>query len=221
MRFWRTAKTLGCGFAASGGRNVALCRTAERQEFRDRMGKVLFLCLFAPFQPALLPSRVAEGWLRGGAPFLRFLSTLRLIEAGRNAWRVPLRPFPDFVSSRLPASGRFREQLRTSNFQILTPNLCPSVPTADSPIARSGEITRFPTMKTSEIPQLKLLSPAEKLLLVEDLWQEIAAEVEALPLAPHLVQVLEESAARYAVDSREGEPWHDVRARILARRPNG
>ena len=76
-------------------------------------------------------------------------------------------------------------------------------------------------MRTSEIPQLKLLSPAEKLLLVEDLWQEIAAEVEALPLAPHLVQALEESAAQYAVNPSEGAPWPEVRARILARRPNG
>ena len=76
-------------------------------------------------------------------------------------------------------------------------------------------------MKTSEIPQLKELTTAEKLLLVEDLWQEIAAEVEAAPLAPHVVQALEESAARYAVEPNEGSPWSEVRARVLARRPNG
>lgn len=88
-------------------------------------------------------------------------------------------------------------------------------------LAGSEETHQFPPMKTSEIPQLKLLSPAEKLLLVEDLWQEIAAEVEALPLAPHLVHALEESAARYAAEPNEGSTWAEVRARVLARRPNG
>ena len=84
-----------------------------------------------------------------------------------------------------------------------------------------GGRTNYPAMKTSEIQQLKGLTTAEKLLLVEDLWQEIAAEVEAAPLAPHVIHALEESAARYAADPNEGSPWPDVRARVLARRPNG
>ena len=78
--------------------------------------------------------------------------------------------------------------------------------------------TTYPTMRTSEIPQLKEFTTAEKLLLVEDLWQEIAAEVEAAPLAPHVVHALEESAARYAVEPNEGSPWSEVRARVLAER---
>lgn len=75
-------------------------------------------------------------------------------------------------------------------------------------------------MKISEIPQLKELTTAEKLLLVEDLWQEIAEEVVASPLAPHLRVALEESAARYAAEPNEGASWSEVRARVLARRPN-
>ncbi len=82
------------------------------------------------------------------------------------------------------------------------------------------ERERLIHMKTSEILQLKELTTAEKLLLVEDLWQEIAAEVEAAPLAPHVVHALEESAARYASDPNEGSPWSEVRARVLARRQN-
>lgn len=75
-------------------------------------------------------------------------------------------------------------------------------------------------MKTTEIPQLQQLSVAEKLLLVEDLWAEIAADVEALPLPATRMQALEESAAHYLADSQDGAPWSVVRARILARRPH-
>jgi putative addiction module component (TIGR02574 family) len=76
-------------------------------------------------------------------------------------------------------------------------------------------------MKSTDIPELKVLSVSEKLLLVEDLWSEIAAELESLPLPQWHVQALEESAAEYKVNPIEGTPWTVVRARILARIPNG
>lgn len=49
----------------------------------------------------------------------------------------------------------------------------------------------------------------------------IPAEVEAAPLAPHVVHALEESAARYAAEPNEGSPWPEARARVLARRSKG
>jgi len=37
-------------------------------------------------------------------------------------------------------------------------------------------------MRLADIPELKKLSPEEKILLVEDLWDSIAAEESAIPV---------------------------------------
>jgi len=67
-----------------------------------------------------------------------------------------------------------------------------------------------PTLAT----EISRLSPAEKLLLVEELWDEIANEsASAEPPAWH-DQVLAEDAARYAVDPSRGDTWANVKRRI-------
>jgi putative addiction module component (TIGR02574 family) len=63
------------------------------------------------------------------------------------------------------------------------------------------------------------LSIAERLQLVEDLWDSIAQEADAatLPLTDEEKQLLDARLADYARDPDGGSSWQDVKARILKR----
>jgi len=67
------------------------------------------------------------------------------------------------------------------------------------------------------------LSVAERLQLVEDLWESIAEEApdEALPLTPELAAELDRRLAEHEADPSTAIPWDETRARILGgtRRP--
>lgn len=63
--------------------------------------------------------------------------------------------------------------------------------------------------------EISRLSPAEKLQLVEELWDEIAANEDRLPIPDWHRAVLKEDQARYAADPTEGSPWPEVKARLL------
>lgn len=71
-------------------------------------------------------------------------------------------------------------------------------------------------MKTADIPEISRLSVSEKLLLVEALWDDLR-ENAALSLPDWHRQALKESEADYNENPREGTPWADVKARLLAR----
>ena len=73
-------------------------------------------------------------------------------------------------------------------------------------------------MKIADIPQLRDLPVAEKLLLVEELWAEITAQSDSLPFPAWHVRELDQSLAEYEANPREGRPWPEIRDRLLARR---
>lgn len=62
------------------------------------------------------------------------------------------------------------------------------------------------------------LTPAEKLKLVEELWDDIAASEDQLPIPEWHRQVLAEDQTRYHTNPTEGSPWSDVKMR-LTRKP--
>lgn len=63
------------------------------------------------------------------------------------------------------------------------------------------------------------LSVAERLELVEDLWDSIAqdADLDTLPLSEEDKQLLDERLAEHEKDPDPGSTWDDVKARILKR----
>lgn len=63
--------------------------------------------------------------------------------------------------------------------------------------------------------EISRLSPAEKILLVEELWDKIASSSPELPVpAAHR----EELDCRLAADANEaGRPWSEVRTEFLCR----
>jgi hypothetical protein len=73
----------------------------------------------------------------------------------------------------------------------------------------------MPGMKLADIPQLSGLSVSEKLLLFEELWDDIAAQEGSLPLPAWHGQALAEDAPCYQAKPTEGTPWPEVKRRIL------
>jgi len=61
------------------------------------------------------------------------------------------------------------------------------------------------------------LTPAEKLQLVQDLWNEIAASGDQQPIPDWHRRVLEEEDASYRANPLDGAPWPEVQARLLGR----
>ena len=64
---------------------------------------------------------------------------------------------------------------------------------------------------------LRRLSVAERLHLVEDLWDSIAQDSpdEALPVTPELAAELDRRLADHESNPAAARPWGDVRAQIL------
>ena len=74
-------------------------------------------------------------------------------------------------------------------------------------------------MKIADIPELRDAPVAPKLELVEELWAEITAKSDSLPLPDWHVRELDQSLADYQTNPREGSPWPEARARIVSRQP--
>ena len=65
--------------------------------------------------------------------------------------------------------------------------------------------------------ELFRLSVAERLELVEELWDSIPAEAEALELTPEQREDLDQRLAESDADPESGSPWEAARERIQQR----
>jgi putative addiction module component (TIGR02574 family) len=61
------------------------------------------------------------------------------------------------------------------------------------------------------------LSPAERILLVEEIWDSIATVPEAVELTDAQRQELDARLEEYHRDPKAGSPWEVVKKRILQR----
>ena len=61
------------------------------------------------------------------------------------------------------------------------------------------------------------LSTPEKLQLVEDLWDDLAATPEAVPVHDWQKEELDRRKARLACNPASGLTWEDVKRRVRAR----
>jgi putative addiction module component (TIGR02574 family) len=73
-------------------------------------------------------------------------------------------------------------------------------------------------MIAEKIPGLKSLSPEEKLILVGELWDELAAQPDALGPREDHIALLKERLDHYRQHPGDVVAWEEVRARILASR---
>lgn len=67
------------------------------------------------------------------------------------------------------------------------------------------------------LADLLTLSLAERLQLVEDLWDSIAAESATLPLSPDQKVEVDRRLAEHDQNPASAIPWEDVQARLTRR----
>ena len=65
--------------------------------------------------------------------------------------------------------------------------------------------------------KLLKLPAAERMELIEELWESIADDDEALDLTPEQLEDLESRLAEADADPEGGSPWEEVRERIRHR----
>ena len=65
------------------------------------------------------------------------------------------------------------------------------------------------------LSEILKLSVAERLQLVEDIWDSIAENPEALTLTPEQADELDRRLAEAGVDPGRGRTWEEVRAHLL------
>jgi len=70
-----------------------------------------------------------------------------------------------------------------------------------------------------DLDRLRRLSVPERLQLVEDLWDTIAADApdDALPITPELAAELDRRLAEHRANPEAAVPWEMVRAELMAR----
>lgn len=64
------------------------------------------------------------------------------------------------------------------------------------------------------------LSVAERIQMVEDIWDSIAAGPEAVPLSEELKQELDRRLEAYRLNPDAGSPWIAVRERLRSGQQN-
>lgn len=73
-------------------------------------------------------------------------------------------------------------------------------------------------MRIRDIPEIDQLSTSEKILLVEDLWDQIAAQPSAVPIPPSHVDELERRLLRQATHPGPLLSLEELQSRIDSRK---
>jgi putative addiction module component (TIGR02574 family) len=68
------------------------------------------------------------------------------------------------------------------------------------------------------LSELRALPLAERLQLVEDLWDSIAEDQNSLPDDPAVIEELRARKARFQADPASGIPWEEAKKRIRSGR---
>jgi putative addiction module component (TIGR02574 family) len=63
--------------------------------------------------------------------------------------------------------------------------------------------------------KIKELTIPEKILLVEEIWDDIARENEAFELSPSQKNELERRLQSYSENPSQGRKWEEIRAEFL------
>ena len=71
-------------------------------------------------------------------------------------------------------------------------------------------------MNRALLEELMKLSPAERIQLVQDLWDSIAPE-DMPPLTPEQMEEIDRRLAEHERDPGRAIPWEEVRAALWAR----
>lgn len=70
-------------------------------------------------------------------------------------------------------------------------------------------------MITEKIPQISGLNSNEKLLLINELWEDLSRNPEAIPTSEATLNELDRRMEAYENGSDPGKPWNEVKKGIL------
>ena len=73
-------------------------------------------------------------------------------------------------------------------------------------------------MIAEKIPALAQLSIQKKLLLASELWDEVTAQADEIPVAQHILDELDRRLEEYRRDPSTASSWPEVKQRIRASR---
>ena len=73
-------------------------------------------------------------------------------------------------------------------------------------------------MRVIDIPEIKKLGTAEKILLVEDLWESISSEESAIPVPQSHVRELDRRLDRYKSSPGSLLSLNELRTKIESRK---
>lgn len=62
--------------------------------------------------------------------------------------------------------------------------------------------------------EVRRLSRSEKLLLINDLWDDLAVDEAAQPLSHEQEKMLDERYEQFVADPAQGKPWSEVRKEL-------
>ncbi len=71
------------------------------------------------------------------------------------------------------------------------------------------------------IPDVNRMTPAQKLLLVTELWDDLAAHPSEVPVSREQIAELDRRMADYRRDPSQVATWEAIQQRILARTSAG
>jgi putative addiction module component (TIGR02574 family) len=71
------------------------------------------------------------------------------------------------------------------------------------------------SMVADKIPELKRLSNEEKLMLVGELWDDLASQPEALPPRSEHIELLKERLEQFRRNPTDVVAWEDIKARVF------
>ena len=64
-------------------------------------------------------------------------------------------------------------------------------------------------------PELSRLSPADKLMLVNELWYDLAANPDQIPVSDEVIAELDRRMEVYKKDPTAVSTWEEIQLRIL------
>lgn len=76
-------------------------------------------------------------------------------------------------------------------------------------------------MILENIPDLKRLTPSEKLLLVSELWNDLAAHPTEVPVSREQIAELDRRMTEYRRDPSQVTTWEAIQKRILGKTLSG
>ena len=68
------------------------------------------------------------------------------------------------------------------------------------------------------IPELRRLSASDKLILVTELWEDLASNPEDIPITPEQIAEVDRRLEEYRQNPGLGSSWEEIKARILGQK---